>query len=246
MLCDDFVVPPTVAAAYRPAPLPIDKLYQANDSKRIVGTPMTRAQAGLPDDRFVFCCFSNYYKITEVVFAGWMEILRHTGDSVLWLVDDNQWARNNLRLRAMVAGIDPARLIFAARVDPASYMSRLAVANLFLDTFPYNAGTIASDAIRMGLPMLTLAGRSFASRMAASLLHAIGADAGITETLGDYVLTAIALVNDRERYAAFRARFTEAAWASTIGDIDGFTRRFEAAVTSVRLTPAKSLVQAAE
>jgi predicted O-linked N-acetylglucosamine transferase (SPINDLY family) len=165
MLCDEFVVPPAIVAAYQPTPLWIEKIYQANDSKRVVGVPMSRAQAGLPDDRFVFCCFSNYYKITETMFGGWMEILRQTGNAVLWLVDDNQWARQNLRLRAMVAGIDPARLIFASRTDPASYMARLAVADVFLDTFPYNAGTIASDAIRMGLPLLTLAGRSFASRM---------------------------------------------------------------------------------
>jgi predicted O-linked N-acetylglucosamine transferase (SPINDLY family) len=242
MLCDDFVVPPSIAPAYQPAPLLIEKMYQANDSKRIVGAPMSRTQAGLPDKKFVFCCFSNYYKITEVMFAGWMDILRHTGESVLWLVDDNQWARQNLKLRAMVAGIDPARLIFAARVDPASYMSRLALADLFLDTFPYNAGTIASDAIRMGLPLLTLAGRSFASRMAASLLHAIGADAGITQTMSDYVTTATALANHRDHYAAFRAQFTQEAWATTLGDIDGFTRHFEAALMRVHHAPAAILV----
>jgi predicted O-linked N-acetylglucosamine transferase (SPINDLY family) len=246
MICDDFVVPPEIAHAYQPTPLPIEKLYQANDSKRVLGTPMTRAQAGLPDDKFVFCCFSNYYKITEVMFAGWMEILRHTTDSVIWMVDDNQWTKNNLRLRAMIAGIDPDRLIFAARVDPASYMSRLAVANVFLDTFPYNAGTIASDAIRMGLPLLTLAGQAFASRMAASLLHAIGADEGVTNTLPDYVATGIALVNDSSRYAAFRAKFTEAAWASTIGDIAGFTRRYEAALRRVHHARTEVLAEAAE
>jgi predicted O-linked N-acetylglucosamine transferase (SPINDLY family) len=242
MLCDAFVVPPAVAAAYQPTPLLIEKIYQANDSKRVVGAPMTRAQAGLPDDRFVFCCFSNYYKITETMFAGWMEILRHTGNAVLWLVDDNQWARQNLKLRAMVAGIDPTRLIFATRTDPASYMARLASADLFLDTFPYNAGTIASDAIRMGLPLLTLAGRSFASRMAASLLHAIGADTGVTETLDDYVAAAIALATDRDRHATFRAQFTEDAWATTIGDIDGFTRHFEAALMRVLRVPVSVLV----
>jgi predicted O-linked N-acetylglucosamine transferase (SPINDLY family) len=244
MLCDEFVVPPAIAAAYQPTPLLIENMYQANDSKRIVGAPMTRAQAGLPGDRFVFCCFCNYYKITESLFAGWMDILRRTGNAVLWLVDDNQWARQNLRLRAMVAGIDPARLIFAGRTDPASYMARLAVADLFLDTFPYNAGTIASDAIRMGLPLITLAGQSFASRMAASLLHAIGADTGVTETLDDYVATAVALVTDRDRYLAFRAQFTEDAWASTIGDIDGFTRHFEAALMRTHRTPAAARVYA--
>jgi predicted O-linked N-acetylglucosamine transferase (SPINDLY family) len=239
MLCDDFVVPHAVASAYRPTPLPIAGLYQANDSKRVVGAPMSRSQAGLPEDRFVFCCFSNHYKITDTMLAGWMEILRQTGDSVLWLVDDNQWSRQNLRLRAIVAGIDPSRLLFAGRTDPASYMARLAVADLFLDTFPYNAGTIASDAIRMGLPLLTLAGQSFASRMAARMLHAIGADSGVTETMDDYVSTAVSLALDRDRYADYRDCFTDSAWAATIGDIDGFTRNFEAALLRVVRTGAR-------
>jgi predicted O-linked N-acetylglucosamine transferase (SPINDLY family) len=241
ILCDDFVIPSAIAATYQPTPLPIEGLYQANDSKRVVGAPMTRAEAGLPEDRFVFCCFSNHYKITEAMCAGWMDILRQSGDSVLWLVDDNQWSRQNLRLKALISGIDPSRLLFANRTDPASYMARLAVADLFLDTFPYNAGTIASDAIRMGLPLLTLAGQSFASRMAAGMLHAIGADAGVTGTMDAYVSAAVALATDRDAYAAYRGRFTETAWTASLGDIAGFTRRFEAALlrmAGVALTSA--------
>ena len=233
ILCDDFVIPDAAAAAYQPAPLRIEGLYQANDSKRVVGPPMTRAQAGLPDGRYVFCCFSNHYKITEAMFAAWIDILRQTGDSVLWLVDDNQWSRQNLRLRALTGGVDPSRLIFAGRTDPASYMSRLALADLFLDTFPYNAGTIASDVIRMGLPLLTLAGQSFASRMAARMLHAIGADAGVTASYQNYVTVAIALATQPDRQAAYRALFTEQAWLTTIGDIAGFTKRFEATLRRV-------------
>ncbi|WP_158930601.1 acetylglucosamine transferase [Acidisphaera sp. S103] len=241
LLCDDFVIPSDVAAAYQPVPLPIEGLYQANDSKRVVGAPMTRRQVGLPDDRFVFCCFSNHYKITETMFAGWMEILRGTDDSVLWLVDDNQWSRANLKARVLVAGVDPSRILFAERTDPASYMGRLAAADVFLDTFPYNAGTIASDAIRMGLPLLTLAGRSFASRMAARMLYAIGADDGVTETLEAYVAAAVGLATDRDRYKAYRARFSEAAWSGSLGDIAGFTKRFEAAL--LRMAGARGEVE---
>jgi predicted O-linked N-acetylglucosamine transferase (SPINDLY family) len=230
LLCDDFVVPAAIAGAYQPTPLPIEGLYQANDSKRVIGAPQSRSDAGLPEDRFVFCCFSNHYKITETMFAAWMDILRQTGDAVLWLVDDNVWSRNNLRLRALVAGVDPDRLIFAGRTDPATYMARLAVADLFLDTFPYNAGTIASDVIRMGLPLLTLAGQSFASRMAARMLHAIDVDDGITETQDAYVATAVRLATDPDHYTAYRARFTESVWANSLGDIAGFTRRFEEAL----------------
>ncbi len=239
LLCDDFVVPPANASAYRPVPLPIQGLYQANDSKRVMGSSMSRAEAGLPDDRFVFCCFSNHYKITEAMFAAWINILRQTGDSVLWLVDDNKWSRQNLRLRALISGVNPQRLIFAPRVDPARYMARLALGDLFLDTFPYNAGTIASDVIRMGLPMISLAGQSFASRMAARMLHAIGADDGIADNYAEYTETAVALATDPVLYRAYRARFNEQAWAASIGDIAGFTKRFEATLESIRLTPVK-------
>jgi predicted O-linked N-acetylglucosamine transferase (SPINDLY family) len=233
MLCDDFVVPPSVAPAYQPSPLYVGEMYQVNDSKRAIGAPATRLAAGLPEGRFVFCCFSNHYKITEEVFGGWMEILRQTGDSVLWLVDDDQWSRQNLQQSALGAGIDPARLIFAARVSPADYLVRMALADLFLDTFPYNAGTIASDAIRMGLPLVTRAGEAFASRMAARLLHAIGADDGITDSHEAYVSKAVDLAKYGEYYGRYKAHFTSDAWAFSIGDIAGFTRGFEATLQRV-------------
>jgi predicted O-linked N-acetylglucosamine transferase (SPINDLY family) len=234
LFCDDIVIPPAIAAAYAPRPLYVAGIYQANDSRRSIGAATTRAEVGLPDDRFVFCCFSNHYKITEEMFAAWMAILGRVGNAVLWLIADNQWSCANLQLRAMAAGIDPARLIFAGRVDPSAYMSRLALADLFLDTSPYNAGTIASDAIRMGLPLLTLLGQSFASRMAGRLLDAIGAGQGVAHRLADYVETAVALAGDAQAHAAYRALFTEARWAATIGDIAGFTAAFEASLIRIQ------------
>ena len=239
LFCDTIVVPPEAAPAYYPRPLAIAPNYQANDTRRAIGAPVSRVQAGLPDDRFVFCCFSNYYKITEPMFDAWLEILRGAGNAVLWLVGDNPWARDNLRARAHGSGIDPDRLIFAARVDPAEYMARLALPDLFLDTFPYNAGTIASDAIRMGLPLLTLRGESFASRMASRLLEAIGAEEGIAGSLNDYVETAIRLATDAPVHARFRAMFTPERWAATIGDIAGFTDAYEA--TLIRIEAALTL-----
>jgi predicted O-linked N-acetylglucosamine transferase (SPINDLY family) len=227
LFCDSNVIPPAIAAAYDPTPLYIAEIYQANDSKRVIGAPTTRAAAGLPGDGFVFCCFSNHYKITEDVFAAWMRILGRVGGAVLWLAEDNPWSHRNLRARATEAGIDPARLIFARRVSPADYMARLALADLFLDTSPYNAGTIASDAIRMGLPLLALSGESFASRMAGRLLEAIGAGQGIARGLDAYVEIAVTLAGDPVAHAAFKAPFTEARWAATIGDIAGFTAAFE-------------------
>ncbi len=228
LFCDDFVVPPAIAGAYQPKPLYVARTYQANDSRRTVGAPTTRAKAGLPEDRFVFCCFSNHYKITEEMFAAWMLILGQVRHAVLWLTADNAWSCGNLRRRAAASGIDPERLIFADRTDPSDYIARLRLADLFLDTFPYNAGTIASDALRMGLPVLTRAGEAFASRMASRLLHAIGAERGVALSLETYVGLAVALATDPGEHAAYRSVVTEARWADTIGDIAGFTAQFEA------------------
>jgi predicted O-linked N-acetylglucosamine transferase (SPINDLY family) len=228
LLCDDVVIPPEHMSSYLPMPLAIARIYQANDSKRTVGRPITRAEAGLPEDRFVLCCLSRHYKITEEMFAGWMSILRQAGRSVLWLAKDTAYSRVNLLAEAQRAGIATERLIFSERADPDLYLSRLALADLFLDTFPYNAGTVASDAIRMRLPLLTLCGQAFASRMASSLLHAIGAPGGIATSLTKYVEIAVRLANDPLAYARYKALFTTQAWRRTIGDIDSFTTQFEA------------------
>jgi predicted O-linked N-acetylglucosamine transferase (SPINDLY family) len=227
LLCDTVVIPPEHEAAYQPTPLPIARIYQANDSKRTIGRPLSRAEVGLPEDGFVFCCFSKHYKITDEMFAAWMSILRQTDRAVLWLTQDNLYSQANMLTAAGRAGIADERLIFSERADPDLYLSRLGVADLFLDTFPYNAGTVASDAIRMRLPLVTLCGRSFASRMATSLLHAIGAPQGITTSVSKYVDAAVRLANDPLSYARYKALFTEQAWNRTIGDIAGFTAEYE-------------------
>lgn len=227
LLCDDFVIPPSQSDAYRPMPLTIARTYQANDSKRSIGKTLSRQEAGLPETCFVFCCFSNHYKITEAMFGAWMSILRQADQAVLWLTVDNAWSQVNLREEATRAGVAPERILFAERVSSELYMSRLSLADLFLDTFPYNAGTVASDAIRMQLPLLTLSGASFASRMAGSLLHAIGARQGIATTLSEYIAVATTLATDRRAYASYKQHFASGAWKATSGNIAGFTREFE-------------------
>lgn len=227
LLCDDVVIPPEHRASYQPMPLPVARIYQANDSKRTTGRPLSRIEAGLPEDRFVFCCFSRHYKITQEMFAAWMAILRQTERSVLWLAIDNPYSQANLLTAASHAGITKERLIFSERAGPDLYLSRLALADLFLDTFPYNAGTVASDAIRMQLPLITLCGRAFASRMAASLLHAAGAWRGIATSVPGYIRTAVQLANEPAHYAEYKALFTARTWQRTIGDIAGFTADFE-------------------
>jgi predicted O-linked N-acetylglucosamine transferase (SPINDLY family) len=244
MFCDRMVVPPEIAAEYHPRPLYIAGCYQANDSKRETPAPRPRSEAGLPEDRFVFCCFSNHYKLTEPMFAVWMDILRRTGDSILWLAADNTTSQANLAEAAGKAGVDPARIVFVGRVGPTEYLANLGAADLYLDTFPYNAGTVASDAIRMNLPLLTLSGRSFVSRMAGGLLAAMEAHEGIATTVEEYAEKAVALANDRNRYAAYKALFTFEAWSRTIGNIAGFTEQYERCLTSIVRTPQRALAEA--
>jgi predicted O-linked N-acetylglucosamine transferase (SPINDLY family) len=237
MFCDPVVVPPAIAPEYRPAPLYIAEFYQANDNKRAKPVPRSRAELGLPEGAFLFCCFSNHYKITEEIFATWMEILRRVENSILWLIADTVWSCNNLVEAARAAGIDTSRIVFAPRTSPSEYLAYLAAADLFLDTYPYNAGTVASDAIRMHLPLVTLSGQSFASRMAGRLLAALGGHDGIAVTEQDYVEKAVALATDRSRYDAYKALFTDEAWAATIGNTAKFTSEFEKSLLTIVKTP---------
>jgi predicted O-linked N-acetylglucosamine transferase (SPINDLY family) len=233
ILCDTIVIPAEHEATYRPKPLPIAQIYQANDSKRTLGRPVSRSEVGLPEDSFVLCCFSRHYKITEEMFAAWMSVLHQSSRAVLWLAKDNPYSQANLLSAARHAGIADHRLIFSERADPDLYLSRLGVADLFLDTYPYNAGTVASDAIRMCLPLITLCGEAFASRMAASLLHAAGAPQGITTSLAKYVKAIVRLANDPSAYAQYKALFTEQAWTRTIGNIGQFTTEYEATLCRI-------------
>lgn len=228
LFCDEYVVPQALAPLYYPRPLSIATVYQANDNRRVVGPPTTRAAHGLPEDAFVFCCCSNHYKVTQAMFTAWMVILGRVPNSVLWLAADNEWSQRNLQAEAGRLGVDPGRLLFADRTNPASYIRRLGIADLYLDTFPYAAGTIASNAIRMGLPIVTLRGEAFASRMAARLLDAVGAHEGVADTLAGYVYRAVALGTQPDAYVRYRSLFTEQAWQATIGNTARFVSEYEA------------------
>lgn len=237
LICDEVTVPPGAEADYAPAPLRLPGCFQANDSRPPELPPVSRTAEGLPEEAFVFCCFSHHYKVTPQIFEAWLAILERTPHGVLWLVDDGPASRQALTGRWTARGLAADRLIFAGRVDPARYRARMALGDLFLDTSPYNAGTIASDALRMGLPLLTLAGRAFAARMATSLLTAMRLPECIATDLEDYVGRAMALAHDPGRHAALRAAIGGEAWARSLGDGAGFTRRLEEAYRRVRLRP---------
>ena len=202
--------------------------YQVNDtSRRIADAVFTRADLGLPKVGFVFCCFNNTYKITPATFDGWMRILKAVAGSVLFLYANSTSAISNLRRGASLRGIDPGRLVFSKRVPMPEYLARLQAADLFLDTLPYNAGTTASDALWVGLPVLTRSGESLAARVAASLLRAIGLPELITTTQTEYEALAIALARDPARYAGLKARLARNRLTTPLFDARAFTRHIE-------------------
>jgi tetratricopeptide (TPR) repeat protein len=206
ILADDYLIPESLAHGYteRVMRLPC---FQANDRRRTVSaTKPSRAELGLPDAAVVYCCFNNTYKLTPTQFDAWMHILQQVEGSVLWLLGGMPSTQLNLQRRAVEAGVQPERLVFADRAPYADYMARYPCADLFLDTFPFNAGTTASDALWMGLPLLTYSGQSFASRMAGSLLHAVGLPELVARDIDGYTALAVALGKDRQRLEELRDR----------------------------------------
>ena len=202
--------------------------YQANDRRRPVAERVfTRTELGLPAGGFVFCCFNANYKITPETFASWMRILAAVPDSTLLLLADSPAAKLNLRRHAAASGIEPARLVFAGRVPYADYVARYRTVDLFLDTSPYNAGTTASDALWVGLPVLTCAGQSFAARMGASLLTAVGLPELIARDRPEYERLAIALALQPHRLAEIRARLAANRASAALFDTPLLARSLE-------------------
>ena len=204
--------------------------YQVNDSKRVISDrQFTRQELGLPEKGFVFCCFNNNFKILPATFDGWMRILKSVDDSVLFLYAENQWAKENLKKETQARGIDSSRLVFGERIPNELYLARYKACDLFLDTNPYNAGTTASDALWTGLPLLTLVGQSFASRVAASLLNAIGLPELITNTQEAYEALAIELAMNPKKLADIRLKLANNRLTTPLFDTPLFTKHIEAA-----------------
>lgn len=206
--------------------------YQPNGSGRPAATArLTRGELSHPDAAFVYCCFNGSGKITPEVFGIWMRLLAAAPDSVLWLLDENDFASSNLRKEAALRGVDPSRLIFAPRLPLSEHLARYPAADLFLDTFPCTAHTTASDALWAGVPLLTCQGETFAARVAASVLHAAGLPELIARNLQEYEEFALAASADRERLAALRARLATSRRTCPLFDAERYRRGLEAAYT---------------
>jgi predicted O-linked N-acetylglucosamine transferase (SPINDLY family) len=208
--------------------------YQCNDNKFSVSDKnFTRKEFGLPDDAFIFCSFNSNWKITPLVFDAWMRILNQVSNSVLWIYVENKTAKENLCKEAQIRGIDSNRLIFAERIPLKEHLVRLRLADLFLDTFPYNAGATASNALRVGLPLITRSGKSFASRYGASLLSALGVPELITNSTEEFENLAVKLALRQELLSSIKEKLTNNLDKYPLFDTTKFTRSIESAFSAM-------------
>jgi protein O-GlcNAc transferase len=230
MVADPTLIPIESRAHYSEKIIYLPESYQANDSKRaIANLTLTRADAGLPDQAFVFCCFNNNYKITPDIFDSWMKILQQTPGSVLWLLEDNPYASRNLQFEANKRNVEPKRLVFAKKLSLPEHLARHQLADLFLDTLPCNAHTTASDALWAGLPIITILGNAFPGRVAASLLNAIGMPELITNNQGEYEALAIHLAGNRNQLSELKNKLASNRNKSPLFNTPLFTKHLEAA-----------------
>jgi predicted O-linked N-acetylglucosamine transferase (SPINDLY family) len=227
ILCDRFVTPAQQQVHFAERFMLLPHCYMPGDTRRAFAPMPTRAQCQLPDRGFVFCCFNASYKILPEMFAIWMRLLQDVPGSVLWLLDTNPSVSRNLRCEAQSRDVSPDRLIFAPRIPLAEHLARHGVADLFLDTFPYNAHTTANDALFAGLPLVTCAGETFASRVSGSHLNAIGLPELITHNLDDYAALAQKLALDPGLLASYRARLRANRYTFPLFDTIGYTRALE-------------------
>ncbi len=234
IIADRVVIPPEAASFYSEAVIHLPDTYLPCDStRREAGRTPSRAEAGLPADGFVFCCFNKHFKITPPVFDVWMRLLRRIEGSVLWLPAGAGASAENLRLAAASRAVAPERLVFAPPAPLEDHLARHRLADLFLDTSPFNAHSTAGDALWAGLPVVTWLGRSFAGRVAASLLRAAGLPELVAADLAAYEALAGALAADPARLAALRARLAASRETAAIFDMDRLCRHIESAYVAM-------------
>jgi predicted O-linked N-acetylglucosamine transferase (SPINDLY family) len=232
VVVDEFVVPPECRDDFSEQTVYLPETYWVDDHRRArPATPPSRTEMGLPADGFVYCGFNNSYKITPPLFDRWMEILRGVDGSVLWLQNTNPGSAlaDNLRREAGRRGVAGERILFAPRRPLEDYLALFLLADLFLDARPYNAHTTASDALWCGLPVLTCPGRTFASRVAGSMLRVMSLDELIAPDMDAYVATAVDLAGDPARLASLRAAVARGRDTGPLYDTARLTRHMELA-----------------
>jgi len=231
IVADKTIIPKTFQDFYREKVVYLPDTYMVDDSKRMASSRVfTRNECGLPENIFVFCCFNNDYKFNPKILNAWSKILLEVEKSVLWISENNQGFKVNLTTEFERRGVESSRIIFAQRVElMADHLARYALADIFLDTHPYNAHTTAVDSLKSGIPVLTLVGRSFASRVAASLLDAIGLPELITNTQEEYEALAIELATNPQKLVEIKLKLVNNRMTTPLFDTPLFTKNLEAA-----------------
>ena len=228
IIADKIVLPKQFEKNYSEEILYLPNCYQANQANRELSKKkFQRQDFNLPKNDFVFGCFNNNYKITPIIFSCWMKILRKSENSVLWLFLENNMGKKNLEKEAIKNGVDPKRIIFTGRIAGEDHLTRMAFIDLFLDTYPYNAHTTASEAIRMGVPVLTIMGQSFASRVASSLLKNVGLEELIVNNIDDYVKIALKIAGDRKKLQDLKNHLNKPDNTKKLFDSKNFTKDLE-------------------
>lgn len=228
IIADEVIIPEKNFNFFSEKVLYLPDCYQANMSlKKVSEKIITKYELDLPHDKFIFACFNNNYKITPNIFDNWMNILKRVPESVLWLLKSNESSALNLKKEALKKNVDPERIIFASPMPNDEHLNRLRLADLFLDTFPYNSHTTASDIVRMGIPIVTLMGNSFASRVCASILKTLGIPELITHDNNDYENLAVELALDKKKIIKFKNLISVAAKKSKLFDSNNFTKNLE-------------------
>jgi protein O-GlcNAc transferase len=232
ILADRWVIPMEQRSCFSEKVVYLPHSFQPNDRRPIAERTPSRQEAGLPEHEFVFCSFNQSFKITPDVFDVWMRLLSRIAGSVLWLQGSHPAAVANLRAAARRSGIDPGRIVFATRLPRnEDHLARHRLADVFLDTTPYNAHTSASDALWAGLPVVTCAGETFAARVAASLLHAVGLPELVTWSLAEYEALASKLASEPDFLTVFKARLAARRESCPLFDVDRVRRHVETAFT---------------
>jgi predicted O-linked N-acetylglucosamine transferase (SPINDLY family) len=242
IVADKWVIPDENRKFYDEEVVYLTNCYQANDRDRpIANPPADRAVYGIPAETFVFCCFNNPYKILPTTFDSWMRILNRVEGSILWLYDTNEIAQINLKKEAAKRGVDPERIIFAKYMPLPKHLARCRFSDLFLDTLPCNAHTTASDALWAGVPIVTQLGQTFAGRVAASLLNAIGLPELITRSADEYESLAVELALDERRLSLVREKLAANRLTTPLFDTEQFARDLESAYESMYRRHQKGL-----
>jgi predicted O-linked N-acetylglucosamine transferase (SPINDLY family) len=231
IIADQTLIPKEKQKFYSEKVAYLPDSFMVNDTKNTISKRVfTREEASLPSSGFVFSCFNHHYKITPSVFASWMKILSNVKGSVLWLSDGNKTGIANLKKEAKNYGIDSNRLIFAPRLDlREDHLNRIKLADLFLDTLPYNAHATTSDALQVGLPVITQIGESFASRVAASLISSVKLTELITTTKESYEELAITLATDPKKLKEIKDKLNKNLASSPLYNTPLYTKQLEAA-----------------